>query len=97
LKGLYIFLSDSVVDEKLSLCLSDIDIVEIVEILSVESTEDEHATAQETCTVPSPSLGDVSSYLSSGDLILLRVKDENIIEIITESTPEDINFILVYC
>ena len=71
--------------------------MEIVEILSVEATEDEHATAQETSAVPSPSLGDVSSYLSSGDLILLRVKDENIIEIITESTPEDINFILINC
>ena len=73
LKALNIFLLDFIVNKELSLGLCDVDVMKIVEILSVETTEDEHTTAKEASTVSPSGLGDIASYLGSGDLILLSI------------------------
>lgn len=51
----------------------DIDVVKIVEVLPIESSEDQHAATQEAGTVTAPRLGCISIYFECGNSIAFRV------------------------
>lgn len=75
----------------------NIDVVEVVEVLSVESSEDKHAAAEETSTMSSSGFGSLPGDFQTGDCISLGVQHEDIAEIIAEPASVDVYFILVYC
>jgi hypothetical protein len=75
----------------------DVDIVEVVEILAVKPSKDEHATAEEASTVASSGLGSLSGHFHRGNNVFLWVHHEDIAEIIAKSAPIYVDFILVYC
>lgn len=75
----------------------NIDVVEVVEILSVESSEDEHAAAEETSTMSSSWFGSLPGDFQAGDCVSLWVQHEDIAEIIAEPASVDVDFMLVYC
>ena len=79
-----------------AICMN-IDVVEIVEILSIESSEDEHAAAEETSTMSSSWFGSLPGDFQAGDCVSLWVQHEDIAEIIAEPASVDVDFILVYC
>ena len=88
---------DSGVDIEFLLRVHNIDVVQIIEVFTVKTTKNEHAASQETGAMSSPGFRNLSLDLSCGYLVLLRVEDQDIVEIIAEATPEDINLVIVDC
>ena len=71
-----------------------VDVVQIVEVLAIEPSKNEHTASQETSAVSSSGFGDISLYLCSCYLILLGIQNENIVEIVAEPASEYVNFVI---
>ena len=74
--------------------------MKVVEVLTVEASEGDHATAHEASTVSSPWLGvllGVSADLQALQGVALNIDDEKIVEVVTESTSEDVDLVVVDC
>ena len=95
-------LEDLIAERSLDLVgqLKDVDVVQVVEVLAVEASEGDHATAHEASTVSSPWLGvllGVSADLQALQGVALNIDDEKIVEVVTESTSEDVDLVVVDC
>lgn len=80
--------------------LKDVDVVQVVEVLPVEASEGDHATSHEASAVSSSWLGvllSVSADLHALEGVVLDIDDEEIVEIVTESTSEDVDLVVVDC
>lgn len=78
--------------------LKDVYVMQIIEVLSIETAESNHATTNESSTMPPAWLRMLrrsSSDLNVFKRIILDINDQQIVKIITKSTCKDINFIIV--
>ena len=75
--------------------MHNIDVVQIVKVLSVKPTKNQHTTPQETGTMSPPCLWNLTLDLSSWNLIFLRIKDQDVVQVIAKTTSENINFVIV--
>lgn len=80
--------------------LKDVDVVQVVEVLTVEASEGDHATAHEASTVSSSwfwVLLRVSTDLQALQGVILNIDDEKIVEIVTESASKDVDLVVIDC
>lgn len=96
--GLKALIAESSLD--LVVQLKDIDVVQVVEVLAIETSEGDHATTHEASAVSSSwfwvFLG-VSADLQALEGVVLNIDDKEIVEIVTESTSEDVDLVIVDC
>ena len=74
--------------------------MQIIEVLSVETSEGYHATSYKACAVSPSRFGvflRISFDFQGLDGIVEHVDDQKIVKIIAEATSEDINFIIIHC
>lgn len=74
--------------------------MQVVEVLPVEASEGDHATAHEASAVSSSWLGvllSVSADLHALEGVVLDIDDEEIVEVVAESTSEDVDLVVVDC
>lgn len=94
--GLEAFITDCCLD--LVGEFKDVDVVQIVEVLSVEASEGDHTTAHKASAVSSSWLGvvlRVSADFESLEGVALHIDDEKIVEIVTEPSCKDVNLVVV--
>lgn len=72
--------------------------MQIIEIIAIESSKNEHVAPYETGTVPSPGLGDISRrHLQSGHCVFGNVSREHVVEITAEPPPENVDLSIMHC
>jgi len=75
--------------------LENVDVVKIVEVLAVKSSENDHAAANKACAMSSARfglIGDASSHPHTFHSVGFCINDEYIVQITAETTSKDINF-----
>ena len=80
--------------------LEYIDVVEIVEILSIESSKGDHTAPHEASAMSSPRLRMVLSIptdFQALEGVTLDIYDKQIVKIVAESPCEHIDFIIIDC
>lgn len=78
----------------------DVDVVQVVEVLSVKPSKGNHAAAYEARTMSSSRLRvfvRVASQLQTLEAVVLDVDHKQIVEVVTESACEDVDFAIVDC
>ena len=70
----------------------DVDVVEVIKVLSIESSECHHTTANKSTCMSSPSLRNHSTSPEIFQGRTLRVNDNDVLEIIAESPSKNVNF-----
>lgn len=96
--GLEAFIAERSLD--LVVQLKDVDVVQVVEVLTVEASKGNHAAAHEASAVSSPWFGvllRVSADLQALERVVLDIDDEKIVEIVTESTSENVDLVVIDC
>lgn len=74
--------------------------MQIVEVLSVEASEGDHAATHETSTVSSSwfwMVLRVSADFQTLKGVVLHVDDEKIVEVVTEPSCEDVDLVIIDC
>lgn len=78
--------------------LEDVDVVQIVKILSIEPSKGDHTATDKTSGVPSTRfrmIQDISSYFKTLERVISHVDYEQIVEIIAKPTRENVDFIII--
>ena len=80
--------------------LKDVDVVQVIEVLTVEASEGDHATAHETSAVSSSWFGvflRVSADFQTLEGVALDINYEQIVEVIAKPSSKNVDFVVIDC
>lgn len=83
-----------------SIQLEYIDVMQVIEVLSVESTKNDHATSYKSSTVSAPWFGMISNHTSNFQAfkrVVNHIDHQNIVKVTTESSGKDVYFSIKDC
>ena len=72
------------------------DVMQIIEILSVESSERKHRGSDKPCAMSPSGSWSFSRYFQLTNCVTLKISHQDIVQIVTETATENVNFIIVY-
>jgi hypothetical protein len=74
--------------------LKEVDITEVIEILSIEPSKDQQAASDEISTVPSSGFGKFAMDFHAFEGLSFWVEDEDVLQVAAEPAAEDIDLSL---
>ena len=83
------------IDLNLLFDFKNVNIVKIIEIFAIESTKNDHITSNKASTMSPSCFRQLNISLERLHRFLFQINNKNIIQIITESSPKNINLILI--